>query len=55
MEKNMGGLELNIKVNGMDEAIEKTKELNLAIEKAKTLINEIANTKISINFENDSQ
>lgn len=55
MEKNMGGLKINVKFNGMDEAIEKSKELNLALEKAKTLINELAGINIKVNFEGDSQ
>lgn len=55
MPKNMGGIELNVKTNGMDEAIEKAKELNKALEKAKTLLNELANMKVDIKFMDDSQ
>lgn len=55
MPKNMGGIELNVKVNGMDEAIEKAKELNKTLEKAKTLLNELANMNVDIKFTSDSQ
>lgn len=55
MPKNMGGIELNVKVNGMDEAIEKAKELNKTLEKAKTLLNELANMNVDIKFTDDSQ
>ena len=55
MTKNMGGIELNVKVNGMDEAIEKAKELNKTLEKAKTLLNELANMNVDIKFTSDSQ
>ena len=55
MTKNMGGIELNVKVNGMDEAIEKAKELNKKLEKAKTLLNELANMNVDIKFTSDSQ
>lgn len=55
MEKNMGGIELNVEVNGMDEAIEKAKELNRTLEKAKTLLNELANMNVDIKFMGDSQ
>ena len=51
----MGGIELNVKVNGMDEAIEKAKELNKTLEKAKTLLNELANMNVDIKFTSDSQ
>lgn len=55
MSKNMGGIELNVKTNGMDEAIEKAKELNKTLEKAKTLLNELANMNVDIKFTDDSQ
>lgn len=51
----MGGIELNVEVNGMDEAIEKAKELNRTLEKAKTLLNELANMNVDIKFMGDSQ
>lgn len=39
----------------MDEAIEKAKELNKTLEKAKTLLNELANMNVDIKFTSDSQ
>jgi hypothetical protein len=54
-EINLGGKLLNLKVIGVDEALEKINLLNEKLKEANQLINEIASFKIKINFENYSE
>lgn len=45
---NMGGLLLDLKINGIDEALEKLNLLNKKIEEANSLIKELTSSKVEI-------
>ncbi|MGU8655265.1 hypothetical protein ACV3RG_16300 [Clostridium perfringens] len=47
---NMGGLLLDLKINGVDETLEKLNLLNKKLKEADDLIKEISKTKIEIEF-----
>jgi hypothetical protein len=54
-EANFGGLRLNIKVNGIDEALVKLDLLNELLREANSLVSELANSKIDITYTGSEQ
>lgn len=51
-EVNLGGLRLNIKATGVDEALEKLGRLNVLLREANSLVNELAKSEVGVNFVN---
>lgn len=50
MEKNIGGLRLNVTVINIDEALEKVNKLNTLLSEANSLKEELARTEVTIQF-----
>lgn len=49
-EPNLGGVYLNVKARGLDEALEKLNKISELLKEANTLKDELASTEITVNF-----
>ncbi|MEC1437385.1 hypothetical protein P9D57_01190 [Bacillus sonorensis] len=49
-EKNLGGLRLNLKVAGVDNALEKLDRLNELLREANSLVKELAVSQVQVKF-----
>lgn len=47
---NLGGLYLNVRASGVDEALEKLDRLNLLLKEANSLISELAQHEVNVSF-----